>query len=123
MKILISLENFDTDFVIVMNSASSIIGDVTSDIGTPNTTRNNKRQASDSPTFQSPPTSRSKTEDFTMSLTPDAFVALLSNADVAAALQTLIQTSMSNLITQTNEKIAANGRRFPNVGQLMVEIG
>ena len=72
---------------------------------TPTTTRHNKRQASNSPTDHSPPTARVRTEEPAMSLTAENFLALLSNPDVAQALQNLFHGAITSALAEANAKI------------------
>ena len=72
---------------------------------TPTTTRHNKRQASNSPTDHSPPTARVRTEEPAMSLTAENFLALLSNPDVAQALQNLFHGAITSALEEANAKI------------------
>ena len=83
-----------------MNVTSSPGGVTTNTEDTPVITHSsNKRQASDSPTYQSPTTSRSQIEETNMSLTVEQFVALLSNSEVTSALQNLFQIAVAKLMS------------------------
>ena len=83
-------------------------GVATTTVNKPSNTnsRNNKRQASESPTNFSPPTSNIRTEPAdNMALTAENFVALLTDSTVVTALKNVFASVITDYLDNANTKI------------------
>ena len=91
-----------------MSDIHLVGGVATTTVNTPSNTnsRNNKRQASESPTNFSPPTSKIRTAPAdNMALTAENFVALLTDSTVVTALKNVFASVITDYLDNANTKI------------------